>query len=174
MNAAELKEYLGSEPSREDWRLLALELGGELSRAERQRVAETRAALGEWSESQGWEQGYRAALLDMLEGLDTALAEQEDEEAAESLAVSRGWRRLLPELAARSMKPSELATRCDMDLAQVSRLLSELREAGLAETAPGLDARTRPHRLTLRGQRLWTRLEAQEAPRSRRGRRAGR
>lgn len=65
-----------------------------------------------------------------------------------------------PRASSRARKIGDLSERLDADPGRVSRLLREMRAAGLVEvwTTDGVDGRSRPHRLTHRGAPIAQRL----------------
>lgn len=108
-----------------------------------------------------WTAGYRAALGDLLAAFAAELGESEREVELDRLTRERAnWAPVLRELAKEPRTPTELAEGLKIDGGQMSRLLGELRLAGLAQVRvlERGDSRTKPHELTLVGERVVGRL----------------
>lgn len=148
-------------------RQAARDLGHELPRKRIETLREFRAGLASVPETANdWAKGYKAALADLATAYEAAVEPELDLEEAERVVRARkGFARILSSVGAGVSRPSELARAAAMDAGQVSRALGELRAANLVEDAPAADARSRPVRLTLLGERLLRRLEPQAPPR---------
>jgi len=101
--------------------------------------------------------GYMCGLLYLVRAYQNAQVARSGDGDAEEIVRrphSLPALRVLRELT--FARPSVLSERLGIDPGQVSRLLRDLRAADLVETwtAEGVDGRSRPHRLTLRGERV--------------------
>lgn len=113
-----------------------------------------------------WILGYRTALGDLLAAFNAEAGDAERTAELRRLARERAnWSAALRALKDEPRTPSDLAIRLSIDQGQMSRLLGELRVAGLVEVRipHGGDARMRPHELTLAGERVVESLVA-DAP----------
>jgi len=107
--------------------------------------------------------GYRAALVDTVAAYRDAIASTQNEQMAEELGRRRGLLPVLRALADGPKRVGEIARLLQVDQSHISRMLSEMRSAGLAAVwpLPGQDARTRPHRLTMLGESVARKLASQ-------------
>ncbi|MBI3182160.1 MAG: hypothetical protein HYZ28_08440 [Myxococcales bacterium] len=161
-----LKRVESARHSKETLRSVGRDIGHELAFRNLPVIRELSAGLalqgGEALEP--WLAGYRAALVDLLAACDAELSERERETDLERLVAERQhWAAVLRELAKGPSTPSELREAIGIqDSGQMSRLLAEVRAAGLAEVRvlERGDSRTRPHQLTLLGERIVEKLPA--------------
>ncbi|WP_164010977.1 MarR family transcriptional regulator [Pyxidicoccus trucidator] len=121
-----------------------------------------RAAIGP---SFAWGSGYRAALLDMVASFESAVCARQDRQSAELLLRHRSaWREVLHALRDGPLTQKELAAALgNMDKGQMSRTLSEMRDAALVEVFACAEGdRSRPHQLTPLGKRLLEQHDSSE------------
>ncbi|MBI1948527.1 MAG: hypothetical protein HYS27_22765 [Deltaproteobacteria bacterium] len=162
--ATKVVQLLGESVSRESLRLAALELGT-AARIETDpevfRTLETELArlpLG----SDKVLQAYALALTDLVSSLVRRVEAEIEDGQTRQLALRR--LNYLACLKESWQTPSQIAETINKDLAQVSKELGGLRDAGLVEVFHLGDKRERPHRLTLRGRRALADVAAEATP----------
>ena len=106
-------------------------------------------------EQSSYAAGYIASLLDVAAEYEGTVVREQEDGLLHSMALREGWRDALAALGAGSLLPSELASRLGRDRSTITRVLRQLRSAGLVRTSDDVrDGRTRPHHLTARGRLL--------------------
>jgi DNA-binding MarR family transcriptional regulator len=140
-------------------RMLARDVGYELPRCRLDTLKRFRELLARLPQgtSQGWGEGYRSALLDVVASYEGAVgAAREQQQVALLLRQKRGWQQALEALRDGPLTQAELAQALDnMDKGQMSRMLRKMRDAGLVEVFPSTDEdKSHPHHLTPRGRTL--------------------
>ncbi|MEQ8457423.1 MAG: MarR family winged helix-turn-helix transcriptional regulator [Sandaracinaceae bacterium] len=146
-------------------------VGGQLVHAEsRDELRRLRAALARTStDREPYADGYARALLDVLAASEVHReATETDREIVEAVAERSEWREVLSLVDGGVCRPAALAEKLGKDAGHVSRVLSAIRGVGLLEVhqPPGGDGRSRPHRLTLRGERVLKQMGTSLARRS--------
>jgi DNA-binding MarR family transcriptional regulator len=138
-------------------RRVARALGNELPRQRPEVLRCFRAGLARQPVTAGSHaEGYIAGLLDVAAEYEVSLRQAADQADIRRRALRKDWREVLVLLADGPRQPSDLAARVGKDRATLTRILKKLRAAGLVQVYASneLDGRTRPHRLTLLGQRI--------------------
>jgi DNA-binding MarR family transcriptional regulator len=169
MNLSKIIKRLWAAPQDpRELRRVARALGQELPRARLSQLRDFRAEIGRlWSgtptpgREHEYASGYVACMVDVTAEYEVTLRQHEDEHEYQNAAQHEGWRDMLLLLRNGPMLPSAIAEQLGVDRSTVTRSLSRMRAAGVVEVANGdsLDGRTRPHRMTLAGQRLLGRLQ---------------
>ncbi|WP_428264031.1 helix-turn-helix domain-containing protein [Haliangium sp.] len=158
-----LKRLAAKPEDAEELRRVARALGSELPRQRLEVLRAFRAGLARQTEPEGtFADGYLNGMLDITAEYEVSLRQVADESERQRLAMRREWREVLLALREGPMLPSEIATVLRRDRPTITRILKKLRIAGLVEAyaQDEVDGRTRPHRLTLHGQRLVDGLDA--------------
>lgn len=146
---------------------VARALGSELPRHRLDVLREFRAQLARVSLNENsYAAGYVNGMLDVAAEYEIFVQKAAEEQDLARTALRDEWRAVLMELAGGPKLPSELATRLGKDRPSITRILKRLRTAGLVQAyaSDSLDGRRRPHRLTLKGQRLLDSLAGSDSP----------
>jgi DNA-binding MarR family transcriptional regulator len=103
-----------------------------------------------------YEDGYASAVIDVVGAFQAVLAAESEEVDMAQLARQSPYAEVLFSLAEGHQTATAIATRLGKNKSSASRALASLREAGLVAVhdAPDADERLRPHRLTVRGERV--------------------
>jgi DNA-binding transcriptional ArsR family regulator len=139
------------------WRAVGGALGVEMSK---RRLGKLQPALRTVARSQKhdrtYEDGYATAVVDVVGAFQAVLAAEVEEVDMAQLARQSPYAEVLFALAEGHQTATALAVRLGKNKSSASRALASLREAGLVAVydAPDADDRLRPHRLTLRGERV--------------------
>jgi DNA-binding transcriptional ArsR family regulator len=148
------------EQSPGDARLLRA-LGGALGiEMSKRRLGKLQPALRTVSRAKrsdhGYEDGYAAAVVDVVGAFQAVLAAEAEEADMAQLVRQSPYAEVLFALAEGHQTATAIAGRLGKNKSSASRALASLREAGLVvvHDAPDTDERLRPHRLTLRGERV--------------------
>ena len=149
--------------SREIGRKLALNRLEVLDRLET--LDELRTALEKASHhAKDYTRGFLEALAEVVRAYQAELMPSKDDESIIALASRQArWPPALEAMKGGPVRPTELRTLLrkrrddtELELSTVSRLLKDMRDAGLVElfSGPGADGRMRPHHLTSLGRRV--------------------
>lgn len=158
-----LTRFAGAPEDEGELRRVARSLGNELPRQRIDILRQFRAGLSQQEVRPGsFAQGYVNGLLDVTAEYETSLREVADEAEIGRLALRRDWREVLMLLRDGPKLPSDIALVLHKDRPTITRILKKLRVAGLVQaySHDEVDGRTRPHRLTLHGQRVLEGLDA--------------
>jgi DNA-binding MarR family transcriptional regulator len=158
-----LTRLAGAPEDERELRRVARALGSELPRQRAEILRQFRAGLVSQEMSPGsFAQGYVNGLLDVTAEYEVALREVAEEAELGRLALRRDWRDVLMLLRDGPKLPSDIAAMLQKDRPTVTRILKKLRAAGLVQAYAHeeVDGRTRPHRLTVHGQRVLEGLDA--------------
>jgi len=132
-------------------------LGVEMSR---RRLGKLQPALRSLSRSSkgdhSYEDGYATAVVDVVGAFQAVLAAEVEEVDMAQLARQSPYAEVIFALAEGHQTATAIAGRLGKNKSSASRALASLREAGLVSVydSPDADDRLRPHRLTLRGERV--------------------
>ena len=147
-------------------RSAARDFGDELPRRRMDVLRQFRAGVAAVRRGKtGWLAGYLEALTDVGASYEAALAEEQDEDAAEQFARRPHYVGILGALRdAGTLSQVDLGRRLGKSEGVISRHLSELRDAGLVEIAQveKADGRAKLNRLTLRGERTVDRIRQRD------------
>jgi DNA-binding MarR family transcriptional regulator len=103
-----------------------------------------------------YEDGYATAVVDVVGAFQAVLAAELEETDMAQLARQSPYAEVLFAMAEGHQTATAIAGRLGKNKSSASRALASLREAGLVAVfdSPDVDDRLRPHRLTLRGERV--------------------
>jgi DNA-binding MarR family transcriptional regulator len=161
-----LTRLAGAPDDVRELRRVARALGSELPRQRIDVLRQFRAGLAQQPVSAGslgsFARGYVNGLTDVTAEYEVSLRQVAEEAEIGRLALRRDWREVLMQLGDGPKLPSDIATSLQKDRPTVTRILKKLRAAGLvhAYSHEEVDGRTRPHRLTVHGQRVLDGLDA--------------
>jgi len=148
-------------------RALGGALGVEMSKRRLGRLEPALRALARTSKNEHtYEGGYTTAIADVVGAFQAVLAAEAEEVDMAALARQSPYAEVLFALAEGHQTATAIAVRLGKNKSSASRALASLREAGLVTVyaGPDTDERLRPHRLTLRGERV---VELMRQPRRR-------
>lgn len=132
------------------------EVGNELSRLRTKELRELQHGLAKLPASEDpFAMGYLAAVGDVISAFLLAVSEQEDFKEVEAELVNRRWIDVLRAIRGGHLRVTEIAAALRTDKGTISNLLEEMRAADLVESFADMgDKRSRPHRMTARGERV--------------------
>lgn len=158
-----LARFATAPENKKELRRVARALGNELPRHRLDVLRKFRAGLAKQRVTDGsLAEGYIDGLLDVTAEYEVSLRQGADECEIQRQALRKDWREVLLVLKEGPKRPSDVAALLAKDRPTVTRILKKLRAAGLVQVyaSDELDGRTRPHRLTLLGQRIVEGLDA--------------
>jgi len=132
-------------------------LGVEMSKRRLGKIQPALRALARVAKNdRTYDAGYAAAVADVVGAFQAVLAGEAEEADMAQLARQSPYAEVLFSLAEGHQTATAIAVRLGKNKSSSSRALASLREAGLVTVydAPDADERLRPHRLTLRGERV--------------------
>jgi DNA-binding transcriptional ArsR family regulator len=138
-------------------RALGGALGIEMSKRRLGKLQPALRSLSRGSKAdRSYEDGYTSAVVDVVGAFQAVLAAEAEEAEMAHLARQSPYAEVLFALAEGHQTATAIAGRLGKNKSSASRALASLREAGLVvvHDAPDTDDRLRPHRLTLRGERV--------------------
>lgn len=140
---------------------LSRDLGRELSQNRWEILDAFRAAVERsLPRSSDYVRGVLDALSEASRSYQAEVLPKKGEEQVTSLARHRNWLPVLRAMDKRPVLPTELGAHLQKEDSTVSRLLRDMRQAGLVDLLipPGADGRFRPHHLTAMGRRVLAQL----------------
>lgn len=158
-----LTRFAGAPDDVRELRRVARALGSELPRQRVEVLRQFRAGLAQQPVKSGsFAQGYINGLTDVTAEYEVSLREVAEEAEIGRLALRRDWREVLMQLRDGPKLPSDIAASLQKDRPTVTRILKKLRAADLVQaySHEEVDGRTKPHRLTVHGQRVLDGLDA--------------
>ena len=132
-------------------------LGVEMSKRRLGRLQPALRTLAQTGKHEhSYEAGYAAAVADVVGAFQAVLAAEAEEIDMAALARQSPYAEVLFSLAEGHQTATAIAVRLGKNKSSASRALASLRAAGLvtAYAGPDTDDRLRPHKLTLRGERV--------------------
>lgn len=153
-----LTRFTHAPEDRGELRRVARALGNELPRQRLKILRSFRAQMARVSmRGKSYAAGYVSGMLDVTAEYESTVQQGEEDGALRRVALREGWRDILMALETGPRLPSELARRLGRDRSTITRILRQLRAAGLVRaSSDALDGRARPHRLTAQGRRMLT------------------
>lgn len=132
-------------------------LGVEMSRRRLGKLQPALRTLARSNKSDhSYEDGYATAVVDVVGAFQAVLAAEVEEADMAQLARQSPYAEVIFAMAEGHQTATAIANRLGKNKSSASRALASLREAGLVAIfdSPDVDERLRPHRLTVRGERV--------------------